>query len=93
MKSVKLSRALVEVSRHFLNDIMGMGNSCVLNKQFANVCPVGAFQSLSGSSCSSHNFFWLYQAGAGCSDVWGRYFPVLLLSLFPYHKNLYKSPV
>lgn len=56
-KSVKLSRALVEVSRHFLNDTMGMGNSYVLNKQFANVCPMGAFQSLNGSSCSSHNFF------------------------------------
>lgn len=46
-KSVRLSGALVEVSRHFRNDVMGTGNLCVLIKQLANACPMGAFQRVS----------------------------------------------
>lgn len=46
-RSVRLSSALVEVSGHFLIDIMGMGNSHVLDKQLANAYPMGAFQRVS----------------------------------------------
>jgi len=86
-----LSKSLVEASGHFasghfLNDIMGVGYLCVLNKQLANACLLGAFQRVSMQELHhlallliSFDYTMLMLA-----VMWGRCTQILLLSLFCY---------